>query len=142
MPRNSSRPQRRGNANEFEETDLTASEEWLPGWDGTIDPRLLSTAGFPASTTDGAYYAPPFPSASHYPNYHSTAFNTEEDIQEYAATTPDVANYTYSSSAARFDAVAGENLDFDSDNSGFDASGIEIDHNNSLESTTTQHSES
>jgi hypothetical protein len=141
MPRQPSRPLGRGSAPGGGE-DLTAPEDFPPGWDGTIDPRLLSSPESPVATTAYSYYAPP-PSSTyaHYQNYHSTNFDSEGDIEEYTTTSPNFANYTSVSLDSGFDAVTGQSQDLYPDNSGYDASGIDISHNTQLESFTTYHPE-
>jgi hypothetical protein len=142
MPRQPSRPLGRGSAHGGAE-DLTAPEDFPPGWDGTIDPRLLSSQESPVATTAYSYYAPPSSSPyTHYENYHPTNFDGEGDIEDYTTTSPGFANYTSTSPETGFDAVTGQNQGFYPDNSGFDASGVDIGHNTQLESSTTHHLES
>lgn len=145
MPRQSSRPLGRGNAHGGAEY-LGAPEDFPPGSDGTIDPRVLSSQD-PAATTAYSYYAlPPSSTFSQYPTYHSTNFDSEGDIEEYTTTSTDFANYASASPETGFDAVTGQNQDFPYDNSGYDAgsygnSGVDIGHNTQLESFSTQHPE-
>ena len=142
MPRHFSRPLGRGSAHGGAE-DLAAPGHFSPGGDGTIDPRLLSSPGFPVAAAAYSSYAPlPFSSDTHYQYNHSTNFDSEGDIEEYTTTSPNFANYTSVPSETSFDALIGQNQDFYPDNSVYDASGIDISHNTPLESVTTHHLES
>lgn len=147
MPRQSSRPLRRGSSHGGAE-DLGTAADFPPGWDGTIDPRVLSSQESPVATTAYSYYAlPPSSSYTHYPTSHSTNFDSEGDIEEYTTTSTDFANYTSASLKTGFDAVTGQNQEFYPENSGYDAgsydnSGVDIGHNTQLESFSTHHPES
>lgn len=147
MPRQFSRPLGRGSAHGGAEY-LGAPEDFPPGSDGTIDPRLLSSQESPVATAAYSYYAaPPSSSFSHYPAYHSTNFDSEGDIEDYTTTSTDFADYTSASPETGFDAVTGQNQDFYPENSGYDnigydADDIDVGHNTQLESFSTQHPES
>lgn len=139
MPRKSSRPQRRGSSREVdEETNPAAYHEYLPGWDGTIDPRVLSAPDIPTATpVDEDYALPPSLSHSHHPNYPSSNFHTEEDTQSYMTNSFNFINSTSASSEVGFDAVAGRNLEIIPDIGDFDASGIDQYRVNQLENFST-----
>ena len=134
MPRQSSRPYGRGSARGLDE----GTSENVPGWDGTIDPRILIAPGAPATTESVFHYAPPLLlSHTHYQNYPSINSNTEGDTQEYATSSLDYVNSTSTSPETGFGAVAGQNLEFHPDNSGFGAPGIDQYRNNQLDDFST-----
>ena len=139
MPRKSSRPKGWGNAREVdEETNPAEYQEYFPGWDGTIDPRDLSAPGIPTTLpADEGYALPSSSSHSHYPNYTTSSFYTEGDAHSYMTDSLDFANYISAPPEVEFDAVAGQNLEFIPDNSGFGASGIDPCRANQLDNFST-----